>query len=90
MSRPTLTYDEELGRTADRLRQLSEVRLSNGEDRVRSVLEAMTERPVPRLEPRAWGDQLVVIGREVPMAERDAFCQVLIDLRRSFDITPGG
>lgn len=82
-----MTYARELELTADRLRRLPAVRLAGAEAQVYELLESMTVRPVPRLRPLAWGDQLWVIGQEVPDANRDALVGQLRDLRRGFDLS---
>lgn len=82
-----MTYDRELELTADRLRQLPSMRLGPAESQVYEVLDAMTERLVPRLRPLAWGDQLLVVGRDVPGELRPLLVEPLRDLRRRFDLT---
>lgn len=79
-----MTFARELELTADRLRQLSPARLLPQQEAVYSVLDAMTTRVVPRLQPRAWGDQLLLIGREV---DSDDFTEAVRELRRRFDLT---
>ena len=82
-----MTYEHQLDLTSDRLRQLPESRLRSHEDAVYALLDRMTERAVPRLLPRGWGDQILVIGREVPLPRRDGFVVPLRELRRRFDLT---
>ncbi|HQR80132.1 MAG TPA: hypothetical protein PLT68_07925 [Actinomycetota bacterium] len=83
-----MTYERELLRTADRLRQLSDTRLRSHEPEFRSVLAAMTGRPVPAVGAHAWGDQLWVVGQEVAPGDQPALIPRLVDLRRSFDLLP--
>lgn len=83
-----MTYQRELLRTTERLRQLPDVRLRQQEQAFRSVLAVMTDRPLPVLAPYAWGDQLWLVGREVPEPEQPALLALLVDLRRSFDVLP--
>lgn len=85
-----MPYDVELQRTADRLRQLSPARLLPREREVREVLQAMTDREIPRVDSRAWGDQLLVVGREVPPDLHERIERLLVELRRGFDLMPGG
>lgn len=66
---------------------LPAVRLDPAEAAFREVLEAMTARVVPRLQPRAWGDQLLVVGREVSEDAQGDLIEALKDLRRGFDLT---
>lgn len=74
----------ELELTVDRLRHLTEARLAPHEEAFYRLLGTMTDRPVPRIAPRAWGDQLLVIGRgsadDAPLRE----------FRRSLDLSPLG
>jgi hypothetical protein len=83
-----VTYERELELTAERLRQLPAARLVAGEVRFYGLVDRMTTRRVPRLQPRAWGDQLLLIGGEVPPGPAEDFTGDLVELRRSFDITP--
>lgn len=83
-----MTYEQELGLTADRMRGLSDSRLQAHEETFRQTLELLTDRPVPYLRPRAWGDQLVVIGREVPAQRKPELVSALVTLRRCFDLLP--
>ena len=80
-----MTFERELELTVERLRHLSPARLEPAREVVYEVLEAMTERDVPRLQSHAWGDQLRLIGRDV--SDQQAFMPVLRDLRRRFDLT---
>lgn len=82
-----MTYERELELTADRLRQLPAARLAAAEDEVYALLEAMAARPVPRLRPLAWGDQVWVLGRDVAEGSRDPLIKALRQLRRHFDLT---
>lgn len=82
-----MTYERELELTADRLRQLSDARLRPQQAAVYAVLAAMTDRAVPVLEPHVWGDQIAVIGREVPEAVRPQVSAQLRELRRRFDLS---
>lgn len=84
-----MTYERELERTVERLRQLSQARLLTHEQAFADLLAALTERPVPRLAPRAWGDQLQVIGREVPEVQQGPACGLLVGFRRALDLQPG-
>ncbi|MEZ5185317.1 MAG: hypothetical protein R2720_06205 [Candidatus Nanopelagicales bacterium] len=83
-----MSYEVELARTAERLRQLSEARLRAREQAFAELLSVMTDRPVPRLHPRAWADQMTVIGREVVGQDQPAVSERLITFRRSFDLFP--
>lgn len=83
-----MTYSVELTRTAERLQQLSEARLVTQERPFLELLSSMTSRPVPRVAPRAWADQLTVIGREVRAEDQPALVEDLIEFRRSFDLLP--
>jgi hypothetical protein len=83
-----MTYAREVELTAERLRHLSPARLLPAEGRLHHLLGLMTDRPVPRLAPQAWGDQLAVIAREVPEAAREALVPVVREFRRSLDLTP--
>ena len=74
----------ELELTAERLRQLSPARLAPFEEAFYALLARWTDRPVPRIAARAWGDQLLVIGREVAGDEE------LREFRRGLDLTPLG
>lgn len=85
-----MSYHDELERTADRLRQLSGARLSGQADRFADLLAAMTERSVPRIEPYAWGDQLLVIGQDVDPERAAQLVDRLVAFRRGLDLTPGG
>lgn len=82
-----MTYERQLELTVDRLRQLPAARLAGAEEQVYALLESMTPRAVPRLRPLGWGDQLLVIGREVPPESRATLEEALRDLRRAFDLT---
>lgn len=82
-----MTYERQLELTADRLRQLPASRLISAQEQVYSVLEMMTDRPVPQLRPVGWADQLLVIGREVPVGRRESLGRLLLELRRGFDVT---
>lgn len=82
-----MNYDDELSRTADRLRQLSPARLPAHEQSFAQLLADLAGRPVPRIEPRAWGDQLLVVGRQAPAERMDA--EALRDFRRSLDLSVG-
>ena len=84
-----MSYLRELELTAERLRQLPATRLVGGEVRFYALVDRMTQRAVPRLRPVAWGDQLLVIGRDVPRGTAEALVGDVVELRRSFDITPG-
>ncbi len=83
-----MTYEQELQRTAERMRTLSEPRLRAQQGRFRALLAAMTERRVPELAPRAWGDQLLVIGRDLGEERGAQVVPALVALRRSFDLLP--
>ncbi len=84
-----MSYLVELDRTAQRLRQLPDSRLLAHEEQYTQVLAMMAQRPVPRIEPRAWGDQLLVVGRQCcPAAGADDWVEPLIALRRCFDLVP--
>jgi hypothetical protein len=83
-----MTFEEELDLTADRMRGLSPSRLQAQEEAFRRTLALLTDRPVQHLEPRAWGDQLAVIGREVPAHRRSELVPALVALRRCFDLLP--
>ncbi|MEI2643537.1 MAG: hypothetical protein U0R28_09430 [Candidatus Nanopelagicales bacterium] len=78
-----MTGDLEL--TVERLRQLPDARLAPHEEAFYALLGQLTQRPVPRLAPRAWGDQLWLIGREA-----GGFDEQLRGFRRSLDISPLG
>jgi hypothetical protein len=80
-----MTYLEQLRRTAERLSQLSDSRLLAHEGQYRQVLAALTPRPVPRVLPRAWSDQLWLVGRDLPEPSDDVI-SMLIELRRCFDL----
>lgn len=82
-----MTYEREIELTAERLRHLSSARLGPAEGRVYRLLGLMTDRPVPRLAPQAWGDQLAVIAREVPEAAQEALVPAVREFRRSLDLT---
>lgn len=84
-----MTYERELERTVERLRQLSDSRLSSHEEQFAALLGNLTDRPVPRLQPWGWADQLLVIGREVPDEDQGAAGAQLIEFRRTFDLTVG-
>jgi hypothetical protein len=81
-----VSYERELQLTAERVRQLPPARREPRESQVYAVLEAMTPRPVPRLRSLAWGDQLWVIGRDVPDEARAGLIEVLRELRRGCDL----
>ncbi len=81
-----MSFLVELDRTAQRLRQLPEPRLLAHEEKYAQVLAAIADRPVPRVEPRAWGDQLLVVGRACPPDRAEAHVGRLIELRRCFDL----
>lgn len=81
-----MTYRRELRLTAQRLRQLTEQRLMGHSQAVRDLLAEMTDRPVPELPPHAWGDQLAVIGGEVPPDAQEDLIAKLVALRRGFDL----
>lgn len=83
-----MSYERELEMTAERLRQLPPARLRIEKRAFRRVLREMTRRPVPDIAPQAWGDQLWVIGGEVPEDRREALVEDLISLRRAFDLLP--
>lgn len=84
-----MSFAREVELTAERLRHLPEPRLLAAEGRFRKVLAALTPRPVPRLAPRAWGDQLLVIAREVPEEKQATLLPVLREFRRSLDLAVG-
>ena len=89
----------EVERTADRLGTMSEARLVKRAAEVHRVLQRIADagraaagRPqiaVPRLAPRAWADQVVVIGGEAVAAMSDTaaepLAEELVRLRRMFD-----
>jgi hypothetical protein len=81
-----MDYERELLLTVQRLRGLPDVRLLPAGERFQELLGRMTDRPVPRLRPSAWGDQLWLIGRDVPARDRGALAPQLVELRRSFDL----
>jgi hypothetical protein len=83
-----VSYERELEMTADRLRQLPPARLRAEKQTYRRVLREMARRPVPEIAPQAWGDQLWVIGLEVPEDRRDVLLDDLVALRRAFDLLP--
>ena len=83
-----MSYERELEMTADRLRQLPPGRLRIEKEAYRRLLREMTRRPVPDIAPQAWGDQLWVIGSEVPEDRRETLVDDLISLRRAFDLLP--
>ncbi len=83
-----MSYERELEMTADRLRQLPPARLRAEKQTYRRVLREMARRPVPEIAPQAWGDQLWVIGLEVPEDRRDVLLDDLVALRRAFDLLP--
>ncbi|MFN8184762.1 MAG: hypothetical protein U0R23_10100 [Candidatus Nanopelagicales bacterium] len=83
-----MSYERELEMTADRLRQLPPARLRIEKEAYRRLLREMTRRPVPDIAPQAWGDQLWVIGCEIPEDRREALVDDLISLRRAFDLLP--
>jgi len=80
-----MTYLEQLRRTTERLAQLPDARLLAHEGQYQQVLAALTQRPVPRLLPRAWADQLWVIGRDLADPSDDLI-EMVIELRRCFDL----
>lgn len=82
-----MTYLEQLRLTAERLSQLPDSRLLAHEAQYGQVLEALSDRPVPRVLPRAWADQLWVVGRDLTDPCDDVI-DMLIELRRCFDIVP--
>lgn len=84
-----MNYGREVELTAERLRQLPQVRLEPVGPALYALLSRMTDRPVPRIGPQGWGDQLAVIARDVPAYRQDALVPALRDLRRSLDIVPG-
>ena len=80
-----MSLAREVELTADRLRQLSDARLAAHAEAVYALLEGMTERDVPRLSPRAWADQLLLISGEVDGGQE--FVEPVRQLRRRFDLT---
>lgn len=83
-----MSYERELEMTADRLRQVPPARLRSEKQTYRRVLREMARRPVPDIAPQAWGDQLWVIGIEVPEDRREGLLDDLVSLRRAFDLLP--
>ncbi len=83
-----MSYERELEMTADRLRQVAPARLRSEKQMYRRVLREMARRPVPDIAPQAWGDQLYVIGLEVPEDRREGLLEELVALRRAFDLLP--
>lgn len=81
-----MDYERELSLTVQRLRELPDTRLSPAAERFHDLLGRMTDRPVPRLRPSAWGDQLWLIGQDVSEWDRAALGPQLVALRRSFDL----
>lgn len=84
-----MTYERELDRTVERLRQLSDARLVPHQQEFAALLARLTDRRVPQVQPRAWGDQLLVIGRDVPAGLQETAGTALVDFRRSLDLQPG-
>lgn len=84
-----MTFERELVLTADRLRQLPQSRLVRHGEAVYVLLDQLTDREVPRLLPHGWADQVLVLGREVPLHRQEALAIRLRDLRRRFDLTIG-
>ena len=76
-----MTWLRELELTADRLRHLPAARLAPHEQDFYTLLAGLTDRPVPRLAARAWGDQLLLIGRDAPEA-----VDAVREFRRSLDM----
>ncbi len=83
-----MSYERELDTTADRLRQLPPARLQSEKQTYRRVLREMARRPVPDIAPQEWGDQLWVIGIDVPDDRREGLLDDLVALRRAFDLLP--
>lgn len=83
-----MKYETQVQRTADRLRHLSRQRLAPRTEDFYALLEAMTDRRVPRVGAHGWADQLIVIGGDAPSDRRDALANELITFRRSFDLGP--
>ena len=83
-----MSYERELEMTCDRLRQLPPARLRAEEQNYRRVLHDMAGRPVPEIAPQAWGDQLYVVGLEVPEGRQERLRDELVALRRAFDLLP--
>jgi hypothetical protein len=83
-----VSYEIQVQRTADRLRQLSSERLAPRAEDFYALLMTMTDRCVPRVAVHGWADQLVVIGGDAPSARREALVDELIAFRRSFDLVP--
>ena len=83
-----MTYERELDRTVERLRQLSQARLAPHQQEFSALLTGLTERRVPQVQPRAWGDQLLVIGREAPQELQEPAEAALVHFRRSLDLHP--
>ena len=81
-----MNYETELGRTADRLRQLTDARLLAHTERFYALLAVLAGREVPQVDPRAWADQLLVVGREVPEPRRAGTAVLLTDFRRGLDL----
>jgi hypothetical protein len=79
-------YEVELERTAERVRQLSAARLAPHREEFRALLALMTDRHIPQLQEHGWGDQLLVVGRDVPPAEREVLVAQLTRFRRSLDL----
>lgn len=79
-------FTVELARCVERLRAMPLPRLPRAEEPVREAMAALAGSPVPRLEPRALGDQLQVVateaarGRDFDPAAAEA---LLADLRRA-------
>lgn len=84
-----MSYETELRRTVDRVRQLSDARLSPHRSGFESLITHMTERDVPVLEPRAWADQLWLIGSDVPGSAQPVIEAELTEFRRGLDLVPG-
>jgi len=83
-----MNYERELELTVERLRQLPPARLQAEKQNYRRVLRDMAGRPAPEVAPQAWGDQLWVIGSEVPEDRRERLLEDLVALRRAFDLLP--
>jgi hypothetical protein len=83
-----VSYERELEMTADRLRQLPPARLQLGEADVPAGAAGDGPPPVPDIAPQAWGDQLWVIGIDVPEDRREGLLDDLVALRRAFDLLP--
>lgn len=77
-----MSFDRQIALTVQRLRELSPARLAGSEVAFYDLLEALAGQPVPRIDVRAWADQLTVVSGDAVLRDD----QRVLAFRRSLDV----